>query len=181
MGRRRRPIFCVLLAEHPLGYLRTVGSLLRQFGRIHAKTPKARLVLVSHPMEKSWDLRRRTITFAVAVFRLCRTLPQTDEGRDVYRQIRRSSSSVAANYRAAKRASSDAVFLAKTAIVIEEADETGFWLEFMIEIELVTRERAATLLAESDELLAIFIASRKTVQERVGREGAKKGNPASGA
>jgi len=56
-------------------------------------------------MAKKWDLRERTMEFAVAVFKFCRTLPKTDEARDVARQLRRSASSVAANYRAAARVS----------------------------------------------------------------------------
>jgi four helix bundle protein len=120
-------------------------------------------------MTKEWDLRVRTMQFGVAVFRFCRGLPRTDEVRDIARQLRRSSSSVAANYRAMKRASSDAAFLAKTSIVIEEADESGFWLEFLVEIEVVSRKAVAALLDEANQLAAIFVASRKTVQGRVER------------
>ena len=73
-----------------------------------------------------------------------------------------------------KRASSDPVFLAKAAIVIEEADESGFWLELLVEVELVERAAAAALLKESNELVAIFVASRKTVEERVEAERLKR-------
>ena len=125
-------------------------------------------------MAKEWDLRERTMRFAVDVFRFCRTLPRTAETWDVVRQLRRSASSVAANYRAMRRGSSDAVFLAKNAIVVEEADESGFWLEFIVEVELTTRPRVAALLKESNELVAIFVAARKTTEARIAREAALK-------
>ena len=115
--------------------------------------------------------------FAVDVSRFCRTQPRTYEAWDIARQLRRSASSVAANYRAMCRASSDPVFLAKAATVVEEADESGFWLEFMVEIELVNRRTAGPLMKESTELVAIFTASRKTVEARMAREAAAKGNP----
>ena len=78
-----------------------------------------------------------------------------------------------------RRASTDAVFLAKTATVIEEADESGFWLEFLVEVELVPREKARPLLKEANELVAIFTASRKTVELRLAREAGKKMRGAS--
>ena len=117
--------------------------------------------------------------FAVDVFRFCRTLPRTAEVWDIARQLRRSASSVASNYRAMRRASTDAVFLAKTATVIEEADESGFWLEFLVEIELVSRANARPFLREANELVAIFTASRKTVELRLAHEAAKKMRGAS--
>ena len=127
-------------------------------------------------MEKEWDLRKRTMAFAVAVFRFCRTLRRDDETWDVVRQLRRSATSVGANCRAARRAPSDAVFLAKTATVIEEADEAGFWLEFLVEVELAARPQVAALLKESSELVAIFTASRKTVEARLERDAARTAN-----
>ena len=114
------------------------------------------------------------MSFAVDVFRFCRTLPRTAETWDVVRQLRRSASSVAANYRAMRRGSSDAIFLAKNATVVEEADESGFWLEFIVEVELTTRARVATLLKESNELVAIFVAARKTTEARIAREAAQR-------
>ncbi|MBA3296354.1 MAG: four helix bundle protein [Acidobacteria bacterium] len=121
-------------------------------------------------MPKPWDLRERTMDFAVATFRLCRNIPQTDESRDIIRQLRRSASSVASNYRATRRSQSDAVFVAKAAVVVEEADETGFWLEFLVEIGVMERPITAALRAEASELVAIFTASRKTVSARLEAE-----------
>ena len=112
--------------------------------------------------------------FAVGVFRFRRTLPKTDEARDVARQLRRSASSVASNYRAAKRSQSDKVFVSKTAVVIEEADESGFWLELLVEVEIVKPEAVPALLREASELVAIFTSSRKTVAARMNAENARR-------
>jgi four helix bundle protein len=125
-------------------------------------------------MQKEWNLRRRTMTFAVTVFRFSRTVPRHDETWDVIRQLRRASSAVAANYRAMLRTPSDPAFMAKASIVIEEADESAFWLEFMVEVELVKRSQVASFLTEANELVAIFTASRKTVQERIERAARKR-------
>ena len=120
-------------------------------------------------MAKEWDLRERTMQFALAVFRFCRGLPRTDEVRDVARQLRRCASSVAANTRAMRRAQSDATFAAKAAVVIEEADESDFWLEFLWRIEAVQPAAVKALSAEANELVAIFTASKKTVSARMKR------------
>jgi four helix bundle protein len=105
--------------------------------------------------------------FTVEVFRFCRTLPASDEARDVARQLRRAASSVAANCRAMKRSASDRIFAAKSAVIIEEADEAGFWLELLVRVEIVAERSTANLRAESNELVAIFTASRKTVVARI--------------
>ena len=118
--------------------------------------------------------------FAVATFRFCRTVPKTEEARDIVRQLRRAASSVAANCRATRRSQSDAVFAAKAAVVIEEADEAGFWLEFLVRIDLVKRPVVGNLGGEANELVAIFTASRKTVCERMAANKARKrGGPRS--
>ena len=124
-------------------------------------------------MSKKWDLGERTMDFAVAVFRFCRTLPRTEEIRDIVRQLRRAASSVAANCRATRRAQSDAAFVAKAAVVIEESDESGFWLELLVRIEAVKPAAVSALEQESSELVAIFTASRKTVGARVRKQRGK--------
>ena len=73
-----------------------------------------------------------------------------------------------------RRGSSDAVFLAKNSTVIEEADESGFWLEFLVEVELTSRAKATALLKESNELVAIFVTSRKNTDARIAREAEEK-------
>jgi four helix bundle protein len=113
------------------------------------------------------ELKQRTKQFALRVIRLFRSLPKNDEARVIGRQLLRSSTSVAANYRAACRARSKAEFTAKMGVVVEEMDESTFWLELLIESELMPELRLRNLVAEAKELLAIFAASQRTA--RLGR------------
>ena len=108
------------------------------------------------------DLALRTKQHAIRVLYLVRALPNTIEGRAVASQLIRSGTSIGANYRAAKRARSRAEFISKLGIVIEEADETVFWLEIIIEAELLPAHRVEPLLQETRELLAIMVASSRT-------------------
>ncbi len=107
-------------------------------------------------------LRRRTKAFALAVIRFCRTLPNTEDARVIRRHLLRSATSVAANYRAAGRARSRREFAAKIGVVLEEADESEFWIELLIDAGLADAERTRELLREAGELVAIFAASRRT-------------------
>ena len=108
------------------------------------------------------DLKARTKQFALRVMKLVDALPRTIQGRAVANQIIRSATSVAANYRAACRARSRAEFIAKLGLVEEEADETVFWLELIVDSELLTEARIYPLLTEAGELVAIMAASRKS-------------------
>ena len=108
------------------------------------------------------DLKARTKQFALRVMKLVDALPQTIQGREIVNQIIRSATSVAANYRAACRARSRAEFIAKLGVVEEEADETAFWLELIIDSALLTQARIHPLLTEAWELVAIMAASRKS-------------------
>jgi|SRR5687768_8124554 len=110
------------------------------------------------------ELRDRTKKFAIAIIRLCRELPNTIDGRRLGQQLIDAGTSVAANYRAACRGRSRAEFVAKLRTVLEESDESLFWLELMVEADLVTRPRAERLLKEADELTAIFTTSLKTAK-----------------
>ena len=92
-------------------------------------------------------------------------LPNSILGRHVQGQLIRSSTSVAANYRAACIAQSKASFISKLSIVIEECDESCFWLEFIIDENLLTKEKVETLFKESEELTAIFFSSRNTARK----------------
>jgi four helix bundle protein len=96
--------------------------------------------------------------------KLCRTLRGTDEARIIARQVLRSGTSVAANYRALCRARSRAEFVARIGVVIEESDETLFWLELLVEGNLVSKDRLSALMKETNELLAIFGASQRTAK-----------------
>jgi four helix bundle protein len=117
-------------------------------------------------MEKERDLKRRTKRFCVDCIRLADELPNTFLGNHIKGQFIRSSSSVAANYRAANLAQSTASFVAKTSIVIEEADESQFWLELIDELKLIHSEQRDQLEKEASELVDIFVSSRKKLQNR---------------
>ncbi len=107
------------------------------------------------------DFRERTKEFALRVLKLFQALPKTDEARIIGKQLFRSATSTAANFRAATRAVSDAAFAAKLSIVVEEADESTFWLEFLNEAKILPEEKIANLLNESLEITKIASSSRK--------------------
>lgn len=111
----------------------------------------------------SIELRKRTKQFAHRCVNLAASLPATKLGNHIASQLIRSSTSVAANYRAACIAQSKAAFAAKLSIVFEEADESVFWIEFALDEKLVTAAKATDLLQEATELSKIFGASRITV------------------
>ena len=111
------------------------------------------------------QLKDRTKKMSLEVFRLVAPIPRGREVDVIVKQIIRSSSSVAANYRAACKARSKADFISKIGIVEEEADETAFWLEYLIDLDLVDSTRAEPLLTEVKELVAIFTASGKTAKQ----------------
>ncbi|MEO8885207.1 MAG: four helix bundle protein [Mucilaginibacter sp.] len=108
-------------------------------------------------------IRNRTKKFVVDNIRFYRTLPKTEEAKIIGRQLLRSSSSVGANYRAACRARSKAEFHSKLSIVVEEADESLFWMEVLIEAEVVKQTELNYLTDEANQILKIAAASRKTV------------------
>lgn len=110
------------------------------------------------------ELKAPTRRFAVRIVRLFRALPKTDEARVLGKQVLRSGTSVGANYRAACRARSKAEFTAKMGLVVEECDETVFWLELLIETGIVRAGKLNELLREANELLAIFAASQRTAR-----------------
>jgi len=110
------------------------------------------------------DMKKRTRLFALRVTRLAESLPNTPTAIAIRNQMLRSGTSVGANYRAACRARSRRDFVAKMGIVEEEADETSYWIELLIDAELMKRERVADLLQESDEILSIVISSIKTAR-----------------
>jgi four helix bundle protein len=108
------------------------------------------------------ELLQRTKQFALRIFKLVGALPQTIQGRAVASQLIRSGTSVAANYRAACRARSKAEFVAKLGVVEEEADESAFWLELIMETNLLNATKVKPLLSEASELVAIMASSKKT-------------------
>jgi four helix bundle protein len=112
------------------------------------------------------DLRARTKRFALETLRFLRQLPKSDEARVLGNQLLRSSTSIAANYRAAGRGRTKTEFIAKLGVVIEEADETMMWLELLSEAGVAPEPQVRPLLSEADQLLRIFVASRQTARRR---------------
>ena len=108
------------------------------------------------------ELLERTKQFALRIFKLVGALPQTIQGRAVAAQLIRSGTSVAANYRAACRARSKPEFVAKLGVVEEEADESAFWLELIIETGLLRPAKVTPLLTEAGEIVAMMASSKKT-------------------
>lgn len=116
------------------------------------------------------DLRQRTKQFALDVITLVESLPSTETCRILGRQLLRSGTSVGANYRAAKRAKSPADFISKMGTVEEEADESGYWMELLMDSGKIEPKAAESLHRESVELLAIAVASINTARRSGGRQ-----------
>ncbi len=112
------------------------------------------------------EMLQRTKAFALRIMKLVDALPKTTAGRAIGRQLVRSGTSVPANYRAACRGRSRAEFIAKLGIVEEEADESGLWLELIMEGGLLKEKLVKELHREAGEITAIVSASRKTARER---------------
>ena len=110
------------------------------------------------------ELKNRTKKFAIESIRYFRKLPKTDEARIIGKQFLRSSTSVAANYRAVCRARSEAEFYSKLCIVVEEIDETVLWLEIMDESDI---SKSEALYKEADELMKIMSVSKSKVATKI--------------
>ncbi|MDQ6652158.1 MAG: four helix bundle protein [Acidobacteriota bacterium] len=110
------------------------------------------------------DLKARTRAFGLRIMRLAESLPDTPTARVIRNQILRCGPSVGANYRAACRAKSKPDFVSKMGTVEEEADETIYWMELLIDAEIVKRPRIVDLLDEADQILSIVISSIKTAK-----------------
>jgi four helix bundle protein len=113
---------------------------------------------------RNGELRERTAAFALRVIEMFRVLPQTPEAQVIGKQLLRSATSVAANYRAVQRARSKPEFLSKIGIVVEESDESIFWLELLVKSRIVAEPRMAKLIEEANELTAIFASSQRTAR-----------------
>jgi four helix bundle protein len=110
-------------------------------------------------IEKIEALKKRTKQMALRVIKMYQRLPKTDEARVIGKQVLRSATSVAANYRAAARNKSDADRISKLGTVLEEADETCFWLELLVEAEIVPNSKLSELMNECEEILKIISKS----------------------
>ncbi|HWR93995.1 MAG TPA: four helix bundle protein [Flavobacterium sp.] len=113
------------------------------------------------------ELKLRTKKFTLDIIELVEKLPTSIAGRTISNQIIRSGTSVGANYRAVCRARSDREFVSKMNIVLEEADETVFWLEIIFEKKWLLDLEVQKLLIEGNELTAIFVSSLKTVNNKL--------------
>jgi four helix bundle protein len=114
----------------------------------------------------SFDLRERTKEFALRVIRLVESLPRTRTADVIGKQLLRSGTSVGANYRAACRVKSTADFVNKMSIVLEESDESGYWMDLIVSAKLMPAKRIASLQTETDELIAICVSSINTARRR---------------
>ena len=115
-----------------------------------------------HTLDKAAELKGRTKSFAIRIVTLFRSLPRSPDAQTLGKQLLRSGTSVAANYRSVCRSRSRAEFIAKMGVVMEEADESAFWLELLSETGVIKAERTQNLLKEANELVAIFGASLRT-------------------
>jgi four helix bundle protein len=109
---------------------------------------------------------RRTKSFALRVIKAVQALPRSDVATTLGRQLLRSGTSVGANYRAACRAKSSADFVNKLKIVEEECDESLYWMELLVEAQLLSKIKLSALIQEADELLSITVAALRTSRAR---------------
>ena len=112
------------------------------------------------------EFKNRTKKFAIDAIIYCKSLPKSDETFIIKKQLIRSATSVAANYRAVCRARSDAEFFSKLSIVVEEADESVFWIELIKDSDILNNKETITLLNEAIEILKIVSKSRKTLKDK---------------
>lgn len=112
------------------------------------------------------ELKARTKQFALRVMKLVDALPRTRSGNAIGNQLVRSGTSVGSNYRASCRSRSRAEFIAKIGVVEEEADESAFWMELIIDGSLLPAPKVSSLLQEANELTAIMAASRISAAKR---------------
>lgn len=113
------------------------------------------------------EFRDRTKKFALRIIKLYQSLPKTEEARIIGKQLLRSGTSIGANYRSATKGRSEKEFLSKLSISNEEADETCYWIELLIESKIVEEARLKELYNESVEISKILAVSRKTLLSKV--------------
>ncbi|MEH2305612.1 four helix bundle protein [Nostoc sp.] len=112
------------------------------------------------------DFKRRTKQLALRVIRLVEALPQSRTAEVIGKQLIRSATSVGANYRSACRGKSTADVIAKLSLVEEEADESLYWMELIVEVGLLPLEKVSNLMSENTEILAMTVASIKTLRSK---------------
>ncbi len=112
-----------------------------------------------------YDLKERTRAYALRIIKLVESLPPGKTGEVIGKQLLRCGTSVGANYRASCRARSQADFIAKMGIVLEEADESIYWMELLVESGLIRQELMTGLISEANEIVAITVTSIKTAKQ----------------
>ncbi len=112
------------------------------------------------------DLRKRTKDFALRIIRLYSSLPSSTVAQVIGKQVLRSGTSIGAHYREAYRSRSDAEFISKIEVALQELEETKYWFELLVESELVSEKKLNNLQQEASELIAIFITSVKTIKQK---------------
>lgn len=115
------------------------------------------------------DLKKRTKQFALDVLTFVRTLPDTDEAREIGGQLRRAATGTGSNYRATCRSRSPVEFIARIGVALEEADESAFWFEVIMEAKISNSRKAFELLDEANQLSAILAQSSITAGESLNR------------
>lgn len=119
--------------------------------------------------DKKNDLRERTTEFALRIVKLYKNLPKSTEAQVLGKQVLRSGTSVGAQFRESERAKSDPDFVNKLESVLQEADETAFWLELLVRAEIVPAQRLESLRKETDEIIAILVTIVTKVKKRIGK------------
>lgn len=112
------------------------------------------------------DLRIRTKSYALRIIRMYSSLPQQQVAQVLGKQVLRSGTSIGAHYREASRARSDAEFLSKVRLALQELDETVYWLELLVESDIMSVAKLVDLQQETDELIAIFVTIAKKVDQK---------------
>lgn len=112
------------------------------------------------------EMKKRTMQFALTIIKIAQSLPKDRTAEVIGRQLLRCGTSVGANYRAACKARSRAEFIAKMGIVEEEADETAYWLELIVDSGLLKERDVATVMNEARQIVAMTAASRKTAKKK---------------
>ena len=120
-------------------------------------------------LEFAKKMQQRTMVFAVQVVKFFVKLPRTDEARVPGKQLLRAGTSVGANYRAVCRSKSEPDFISKMGTVVEEADESGFWLDLLQNSGVCSESTVRPLITESEQLLRIFSTSLNTAKQNAGR------------
>ncbi len=117
------------------------------------------------------QLRERTIKMAAGVRDLLKSKEISTIDRPIVQQIIRSSSSVAANYRSATRGRSDSEFYSKLCIVVEECDETQFWLDYLVRIKILNESETKVLRDEAEQLVRLFASIKKKMKAKIDKKG----------